>query len=217
MTHPRFHGKLEAAGYGIFIPAFFVSSGLRFDLDALTGSTAALLAVPVFVAALLLVRGLPALTLRADASRREVAAAGLLHATSLPFIVAATQIGLELGLIAPAAAAGLVAAGLVSVLVFPLAAVTLLAQRPSDTVPEVTCQEVVELVTEYLEGALSPGERTRFSAHIDHCDECRAYLAQYRDTIGAVGHLPPESITPEAEAKLLEAFRGWKRDAGLNA
>jgi Kef-type K+ transport system membrane component KefB len=217
MTHARFHGKLEAAGYGIFIPAFFVSSGLRFDLGALTGSTGALLAVPVFVAALLVVRGLPAITLRAEASRREVAAAALLYATSLPFIVAATQIGLELGLLAPAAAAGLVAAGLVSVLVFPLAAVTLLAGQPSDTVPDVTCQEVVELVTEYLEGAMSPGDRTRFAAHIDHCDECREYLAQYRDTVAAVGHLPPEAITPEAEATLLDVFRGWKRDTGLSA
>jgi len=212
MTHPRFHDKLEAAGYGIFIPAFFVTSGLRFDLGALTGSTGALLSVPVFVVALLVVRGLPAITLRAGASRREVVAAGLLHATSLPFIVAATGIGVELGLIGAASAAGLVAAGLVSVLVFPLAAVTLLDADRSDSVPDVKCQDFVELVTEYLDGAMSPGERVRFEAHIDHCDECRTYLAQFRDTIAAVGHLPPESIEPEAEARLLDVFRDWKRE-----
>jgi len=212
MTHPRFHDKLEAAGYGIFIPAFFVTSGLTFDLGALTGSTGALLAVPAFVLALLVVRGLPAVTLRDGASRREVVAAGLLHATSLPFIVAATGIGLELGLIGAATAAGLVAAGLVSVLVFPLAAVTLLQDHRSDTVPDMKCQDFVELVTEYLDGAMSPGERVRFEAHIDHCDECRTYIAQFRDTIAAVGHLPPDAIEPEAEARLLEVFRGWKRE-----
>jgi Kef-type K+ transport system membrane component KefB len=217
MTHPRFHDKLEATGYGVFIPAFFVTSGLTFDLHALTGSTSALLAVPVFVVALVVVRGLPAITLRAGASRRELLAAGLLHATSLPFIVAATGIGVELGLIGAASAAGLVAAGLVSVLAFPLLAVTLLGERPSDTVPDVKCQEFVELVTEYLDGAMSPGDRIRFQAHIDHCDECREYLAQFRDTIAAVGHLPPESIAPEAEARLLDAFRGWKRDSASPA
>jgi hypothetical protein len=141
-----------------------------------------------------------------------VVAAGLLHATSLPFIVAATGIGVELGLIGAASAAGLVAAGLVSVLVFPLAAVTLLDADRSDSVPDVKCQDFVELVTEYLDGAMSPGERVRFEAHIDHCDECRTYLAQFRDTIAAVGHLPPESIEPEAEARLLDVFRDWKRE-----
>ena len=81
----------------------------------------------------------------------------------------------------------------------------------------VTCREFVELVTEYLEGAMSTGDRMRFEAHLDHCDECREYLAQFRATIAAVGHLPPESIAPEAEARLLEAFRGWKRDAASPA
>ncbi len=82
----------------------------------------------------------------------------------------------------------------------------------SDTVSGVTCQEFVELVTEYLEGALSPAERTRFAAHIDHCDGCSEYLVQFRETIAAVGHLPPESIDPVAEEKLLATFRNWKRD-----
>ena len=64
MTHPLLHTKLEAAGYGIFIPAFFVVSGMRFDLDALTSSASALAQVPLFLLALLLVRGLPALAYR---------------------------------------------------------------------------------------------------------------------------------------------------------
>jgi anti-sigma factor RsiW len=77
----------------------------------------------------------------------------------------------------------------------------------------VTCQEFVELVTEYLEGALSPADGVRFAAHIDHCDGCSAYLVQFRETIALVGHLPPESIDPAAEQKLLEVFRDWKRSA----
>lgn len=111
-------------------------------------------------------------------------------------------------------AVALVAAGLVSVLVFPLVAVTLLDGHRSDTVPNVTCQEFVELVTEYLEGALSAADRVRFAAHIDHCDECREYLVQFRETIAVVGRLPAESIAPEAEEKLLAAFRNWKREGG---
>lgn len=127
MTHPNFRVKLDAIGYGLFIPAFFVTSGLRFDLDALTSSTSALALVPVFAAALLLVRGVPAVLYRdVVAGRGELAAAGLLQATSLPFIVASTQIGLELGLLDASTAAGFVAAGLLSVVLFPLLAATFL-------------------------------------------------------------------------------------------
>jgi Kef-type K+ transport system membrane component KefB len=127
MTHPGFRVKLDAIGYGVFIPVFFVTSGLRFDLDALTSSASALALVPVFTAALLVVRGVPALLYRtAIPDPRRVAAAGLLQATSLPFIVASTQIGLELGLLKASTAAGFVAAGLLSVVLFPLIAATLL-------------------------------------------------------------------------------------------
>ena len=114
-------------------------------------------------------------------------------------------------LLVAALIAVLVVAGLLSVLVRPSAARRRSPEHRSDTVPDVTCQEFVELVTEYLEGAMIPAERVRFQAHIDHCDECRAYLAQFRETIDAVGHLPPESIEPAAEARLLDVFRGWKR------
>ena len=127
MTHPRFRAKLEAAGFGIFIPVFFVASGLRFDLDALTASASTLARVPVFLLALLVVRALPALLYRAYlVDDRLTVVAGLLQATSLPFIVASTQIGLTLELLTPATAAGLTAAGLLSVLLFPLAGLTLL-------------------------------------------------------------------------------------------
>jgi Kef-type K+ transport system membrane component KefB len=126
MTHPEFRTKLEAAGFGIFIPVFFVTSGVLFDLDALfaSGSTVAL--VPLFLAAILIVRGVPALLYRRELDRLETGVAGLLQATTLPFVVAAVMIGTELGVIGEAAGAALVAAGLLSVLVFPLLALTLL-------------------------------------------------------------------------------------------
>ncbi len=115
-----FHPKLDAIGYGFLIPVFFVTSRLTFNLSVLFSSASTLLRVPLFLLALLVVRGLPAVLYRsALASIRDVAAAGLLQATSLPFIVAATTIGLQLHAIGPANAAALVAAGLFSVIIFP--------------------------------------------------------------------------------------------------
>jgi Kef-type K+ transport system membrane component KefB len=126
MTHPDFRRKLEAAGFGFFIPVFFIASGVRFDLEALTASASDLLMVPVFLAALLAVRGLPAILYRRAIGGRRAAIAGLMQSTSLPFIVAATAIGAELGLIGPAESAALIGAGLFSVLLFPLIGLVLL-------------------------------------------------------------------------------------------
>jgi len=137
--HPLFHPKLDAIGYGFLIPVFFVTSGLTFNLSVLFSSAAALLRVPLFLLALLVVRGLPAVLYRsALASIRDVAAAGLLQATSLPFIVAATTIGLQLHAISSANAAALVAAGLFSVILFPAIALQLLRSSAKDPsmVPE---------------------------------------------------------------------------------
>jgi len=133
MTHPQFRQKLEAIGFGVFIPVFFVTSGIRFDLAALFSSPSTLLRVPVFLVALLLVRGVPALLYRPLVGTRRAVVAGLLQATSLSFIVAASQIGLELGLITKATGAALIAAGLLSVLIFPLLALTVL--RRAEVVP----------------------------------------------------------------------------------
>ena len=132
MTHPLFRTKLEAIGFGFFVPVFFVSSGVRFDLDALLSGMDALVKVPVFLLALLAIRGLPALAYRADLGARRTAVAALFQATSLPFIVAATAIGLDLGLIGGGEAAALVAAGLLSLLLFPLAGLTILRGAPSE-------------------------------------------------------------------------------------
>src|SRR5918995_6980322 len=126
MTHPEFRTKLEAAGFGMFIPVFFVTSGVLFDLAALFASGSTIALVPLFLAAILIVRGVPALVYRSELDRLETGVAGLLQATTLPFVVAAVMIGTELGVIGEAAGAALVAAGLLSVLVFPLLALTLL-------------------------------------------------------------------------------------------
>jgi anti-sigma factor RsiW len=85
--------------------------------------------------------------------------------------------------------------------------------QASNTYEELSCQELVELVTDYLEGAL-PGElHDRFERHLAHCSGCQAYLAQIRATISATGRLEPESLSPDAEEGLLDAFRGWKQSA----
>jgi anti-sigma factor RsiW len=74
----------------------------------------------------------------------------------------------------------------------------------------LTCAELVELVTDYLEGALGRRERARFERHITACDACTAYLDQIRRTRAAVGTLTTRSIDPEARTALLEAFRDWR-------
>ncbi len=126
MTHALFHTKLEAVGFGVFIPFFFVSTGLKLDVSGLFASGSALARVPIFLAAILVVRALPALLYRSFGAGRQLVGAGLLQATSLSIPVVAGQIGVDLGLIRPLNYVALVAAGLVSVIVFPLVALTLL-------------------------------------------------------------------------------------------
>ena len=138
MTHPEFRRKLEAIGFGVFIPVFFVASGMRFDLDALLDDPSNLAMVPAFLAALVVVRGLPALLYRPLIGVRRAVVAGLFQATSLPFIVAATAIGRELDLIGGAESAELIAAGLLSVLMFPLAGSLLLRAAPAVPIPKET-------------------------------------------------------------------------------
>ena len=75
---------------------------------------------------------------------------------------------------------------------------------------QLSCQELVELVTDYLEGALSEEERARFEAHVGLCDGCNVYLEQMRQTIRLSGSLTVDALTPEAERDLLVAFRGWR-------
>ena len=131
MTHPEFRTKLEAVGFGVFIPIFFVTSGVKYDLHALSGAST-LARIPLFLLALVAVRGLPALVYRGALSRSKVLIAGIMQSTSLPFIVAATAIGRDIGVITPANQAALIAAGLVSVLVFPALGLALLKRESSE-------------------------------------------------------------------------------------
>ncbi len=76
---------------------------------------------------------------------------------------------------------------------------------------EMRCREVVEVITSYLEGTMDGADAARFEAHLAGCDACGAYLAQMRATIAALGHLPPESLSPRAREEILAAFEGWRQ------
>ena len=75
----------------------------------------------------------------------------------------------------------------------------------------MSCRELVEVVTDYLEGTMDPRERGRFEAHLGECPYCVNYLAQMRETIAALGELTEDSISSDARGELLEAFRDWRR------
>jgi Kef-type K+ transport system membrane component KefB len=147
-THPQFRLKLEAIGFGVFIPIFFVTSGVTFDLSALFASTSTIARVPLFLLAILLARGLPALVYLRLLGLSRTLIAGILQATSLPFIVAATQIGLQLGVVSRASAAGLVAAGLLSVVICPaLGLVLLRRERPETATPRARPTPIMPVLT----------------------------------------------------------------------
>jgi Kef-type K+ transport system membrane component KefB len=121
-----FESKLTAIGYGFFIPFFFITSGMKFDLDTLVSSAGALLKLPLFLGMFLLVRGLPALLLyRSLFAARDRLALALLCATELPLVVAITTLAVEGGHMRPSTSAALVGAAMISTLVFPLLALRL--------------------------------------------------------------------------------------------
>jgi Kef-type K+ transport system membrane component KefB len=120
--------KLEGIGFGFLIPIFFISTGVAFQLKDLEKHPAALAEVPLFLLALLVVRGVPALLYVRAVGRPRAAAGGLLQATTLTFVIVATEIGTETGKLTPATADALVAAGLLSAALFPVGAARLLAR-----------------------------------------------------------------------------------------
>jgi anti-sigma factor RsiW len=73
----------------------------------------------------------------------------------------------------------------------------------------MNCDEFVELVTAYLDGTLDQATEQRFVAHLAECDGCDRYLDQIRTTVNVLGHLPRQSLAPEARDRLLTAFRDW--------
>jgi Kef-type K+ transport system membrane component KefB len=148
MTHPEFRVKLDAVGFGVFIPIFFVTSGVRFDLHALFANASTIARIPLFLLAIYLARGLPALVYVRLLGRYRSVIAGVLQSTSLPFVVAATQIGLGLGVVSRASAAGLVAAGLLSVAISPTLALVLLRRgQPRDTMPGESPSPLMPVIT----------------------------------------------------------------------
>jgi predicted anti-sigma-YlaC factor YlaD len=76
---------------------------------------------------------------------------------------------------------------------------------------DLVCREVVELVSDYLEGALGEGDRMRFEQHLAKCDGCSGYLDQMRQTVRLAGALPPEALDPVFRARLVDAFHDWRR------
>ncbi len=126
----EFRGKLEAIGFGFLIPVFFVSTGVGLDMSSLLHSTRAMIAVPIFLVALLVVRGLPALLYARMVGRVRAAGAGFMQATSLTFIVVATTIGVETNHQRASTAAALVVAGLLSVVIYPPVALKILRSAP---------------------------------------------------------------------------------------
>lgn len=78
---------------------------------------------------------------------------------------------------------------------------------------DLSCAELVELVNDYLDDALSSPERARFDVHLDICEGCRNYLEQMRTTIGLTGRLRVGDLSPGARAELIAAFRGYRTDS----
>lgn len=118
--------RLEGLGYGFLVPIFFVSSGANLDLPGLLQNPRALLLIPIFLALMLLARGLPVLFLYKDTLAPRTRVALALHAsTQLPLVVAISAVGTKNGIIPPAQAAAMVGAGVLSLLLFPLLAARL--------------------------------------------------------------------------------------------
>ncbi len=80
------------------------------------------------------------------------------------------------------------------------------------TSAELTCKELVELATEYLENALPPSEVRRFEEHLRGCTGCRTYLEQFRQVISTLGRLTEEAVPEAARQELLRVFQDWKRE-----
>jgi len=77
---------------------------------------------------------------------------------------------------------------------------------------DLVCQQAVELVTDYLEGALSRRDRRRFEAHLAGCPHCTEYLAQMRETIRLTGRLEPEDLTAQQQEEFVELYRRWRTE-----
>jgi Kef-type K+ transport system membrane component KefB len=130
--HPLYHVKVDAIGYGFFIPVFFILTGARLDVPALLGAGDTLVLVPVLLLGVFLVKGVPALLYRDEFAWRDCAAAGALQSAQMTLTVAGVEIGRQLGLIDEALGAALICVALLSVLIAPIAFARLYAGAGSE-------------------------------------------------------------------------------------
>jgi Kef-type K+ transport system membrane component KefB len=135
--------RLEGIGFGFLIPIYFVVTGINFDLDSLLTATGLALAA-LFLALLVVVRGLPSLLWLRELGTRRTLCLALLGATGLPLIVAIVGIGTDSGAIDPDVGASLIGAGMVSVLLFPLLAIRIVGRRRAAEPPPATSAETAE-------------------------------------------------------------------------
>jgi Kef-type K+ transport system membrane component KefB len=129
--------KIEAIGFGLAVPIFFVTAGVKFDLAALASSTADLVLMPVLLVAMIMTRALPALLFGRMLTKREVLASGLLLSTKLTFVIAVVQVASAAGQLKPATASALITAAIITVIALPTAATWTLRRRPDPDRVEV--------------------------------------------------------------------------------
>ena len=127
--------KLDAIGYGLLIPFFFIRSGMTFDLDGLLESPQSLVELPLFLALFLVVRGLPSLLSRREVPPGTLGPLALMSASALPLVVAITDVGVQTGRLAGDTAASMVGAAMLSVLIFPAVALMLLRRSGAAGTP----------------------------------------------------------------------------------
>lgn len=128
--------RLEAIGFGFLVPVFFIESGMQFDVDALIHEPATIAATPTFLVLFLIVRGTPALLFRSDVPGRDLVPLALFSATALPLVVALTELAVDRGALDRADASAVVAAAMLSVLLFPPLGLRAMKEEPEPLVPE---------------------------------------------------------------------------------
>ncbi len=129
--------KVEVIGFGLLVPIFFVTAGVKFDLAALANSAADLVLVPVLLVAMIATRALPTLLFGRMLTKAEVLASGLLLSTKLTFVVAVVQVASAAEQIRPATASALITAAIITVVTLPTAAAWMLSRRPDPDRPEM--------------------------------------------------------------------------------
>ena len=161
------HHKLDAIGFGFLIPMFFVASGMKFDLPALLDNPQALLHLPVFLVLFLVVRGVPVLLYRHELAKEEFVPFALYSATALPFVIALTELGVSTGRMRTPNAAALVGAGMLSVLLFPMTAMTLRRRASASlaTASASVADQAAVAATAYSPGTVSPADAAEGLLH----------------------------------------------------